>query len=163
MNSYARIGRIAAAALIAAVLLAGCSEKPESLVASARELLARNDRAGAMIQLRNALQKNSDLAEARFLLGESLLETGDLQGAEKELRKAAELQYPADEVVPPLARTLLARGEYKKLIVEFAVADVTSALSKADLQTTIGQARSGLGGAEGAAKAFAAALATQPG
>jgi len=163
MNGCMRICRNGAAALIAALLIAGCAEKPESLVASAKEHLGKNDRTAAMIQLRNALQKNSDLAEARFLLGESLLETGDLPGAEKELRKALELNYPVDQVVPPLARTLVARGEYKKVIDEFATADVTSRESKADLQTTIGQARSALGDVEGAAKAFAAALAAQPG
>ena len=79
------------------------------------------------------------------------------------MRKAAELQYPADQVVPPLARTLAARGEYKKVIDEFAKAEMTSRESKADLQTTIGQARSALGDGEGAGKAFAAALAAQPG
>ena len=79
MNGCMGICRNGAAVLIAAVLLAGCSEKPESLVASARELLARNDRAGAMIHLRNALQKNSDLAEARFLLGETLLDPSEFE------------------------------------------------------------------------------------
>ena len=87
-----------------------------------RSISRKNDRAGAVIQLRNALQKNPDLAEARFLLGKSLLETGDLPGAEKELRKAAELKYPADEVVPVLARLLVRRGEYKKALDEFGSA-----------------------------------------
>jgi len=96
MDRRTCICRNGAALLLAAVLIGGCAEKPEALVSSAKEMLKKNDRAGAVIQLRNALQKNSDLAEARFLLGTSLLETGDLPGAEKELRKAAELGYSAD-------------------------------------------------------------------
>ena len=53
---------------------------PDALVASAKEYLAKNDRNAAVIQLKNALQKNPDLAEARFLLGKALLETGEIAG-----------------------------------------------------------------------------------
>ena len=66
-------------------------DNPEKLVASAKESLAKNDRSAAVIQLKNALQKNPDLGEARLLLGKALLEQGDLAAAEKELRRAREL------------------------------------------------------------------------
>src|SRR5438552_2898200 len=166
MDRRTCFGRKGAALLLAAVLIAGCAEKPESLVSSAKQMLSKNDRAGAVIQLRNALQKNPDLAEARFLLGTSLLETGDLPGAEKELRKAAELGYAADEVSPLLARLLVRRGEYKKAVDEFggaaAGAAVGAAASKAELQTTLAQAHMGLGNTGAARNALAVALAAKP-
>ena len=109
-----------AIALFAAVFMVGCaSEKPEALVASAKEYLARNDRNAAVIQLKNALQKNPDLAEARFLLGKALLENGDVAAADKELNKANELRYPFDQLAPVLARSILARGDAKKVIGDF--------------------------------------------
>ena len=89
----------AALAVLAAVFLVGCApDKPEALVASAKEYLARNDRNAAVIQLKNALQKDPDNAEARFLLGKALLENGELAAAEKELNKANELRYPLDQL-----------------------------------------------------------------
>ena len=106
MNSRRSIRGAVALALVAGVLVAGCGgDNPEAMVASAKEYLAKNDRSAATIQLKNALQKNPDSAEARFLLGRTLLETGDLLAAEKELRRAAELKYPYDQVAPPLARS----------------------------------------------------------
>ena len=106
------------------LLLTGCSgEKPEALVASAKGLLAKNDTNAAIIQLRNALQKNPDLAETRFLLGKAELETGDLAGAQKELRRALELKYSPDDVIPPLAEAMLRSGEFKKVIDEFGKAE----------------------------------------
>lgn len=154
----------AAVAALVAGILAGCGPStPEALVASAKEYLAKNDRNAAVIQLKTALQTNPDNAEARFLLGKALLDTGDIAAAEKELRKAAELKYPADQVAPALARAMLFRGANKNLLDEFAKADVTSPQSKADLQTTLGQAWFGLGNVEGARAAFAAAQAAIPG
>ena len=99
------------AALAAAFLVAGCGPStPEELLATAKQELAKNDGAAAVIHLRNALQKNPDLGEVRFLLGKALLENGELVAAEKELRKAVELKYPTDQAIPVLARAVLARS-----------------------------------------------------
>src|SRR3712207_677150 len=102
MRLSAGARRVAVAAFAAAVI-AGCGggSTPEAMLASGKDYLAKNDRSAAIIQLKNALQQNPKLAEARFLLGKTLLDTGDIPGGEKELRKALELNYPAEEAVPP--------------------------------------------------------------
>ena len=111
MKTLHPIHRFAALVVVVAGLAAGCGPStPEALVNSAKEYLAKNDRNAAVIQLKSALQKNPDYVEARFLLGKTLLEVGDLASAEKELRKAAELNYPVDKVAPALARSALHRG-----------------------------------------------------
>ena len=147
--------------VLTALLAAGCSQKPGALLASAKELLAKEDRPAAIIQLRNVLQKSPNLSEARFLLGKTLLETGDVQSAEKELRRARELDYPEDEIVPLLARALVARGDYKRAIDEFGDTKLASRESRADLQASLGKARLGLGDAGAAKTSFEAALSTQ--
>ncbi|HET7031573.1 MAG TPA: XrtA/PEP-CTERM system TPR-repeat protein PrsT, partial [Casimicrobiaceae bacterium] len=155
---------LAALAAIAVLLLAGCGPRtPDALVASAKEYLAKGDRNAAVVQLKSALQQKPDYAEARFLLGKSLLETGDVLGAEKELQRAAELQYPSDQVAPPLARAMLLRGAGKQVIDQFGKAELNSPQSKAELQTTLGQAFLGAGNVDGARNAFAAAQAAVPG
>src|SRR5574340_1089171 len=84
----------AAAALISALALAGCSgESPDALMASAKDHLAKNERAEAVIQLKDVLQQTPDSAEARFLLGKVLLESGDAAGAAVELRRARSLGF----------------------------------------------------------------------
>ena len=157
--------RIAAAAwmVFAAVLLAGCGEKPEGLVAAAKESLAKHDRNAAIIHLKNALQINPDLGEARLLLGKSQLEAGEIVAAERDLRKARELKMPDEQVVPPLARALLARGAVKEVIDEFGNADVPTPEARADLATTVAQAQMATGNLDAARAGFAAALQAVPG
>src|SRR5437868_14092210 len=90
------------------VLLAACGgDSPESLVKSARDYLAKGDSSAAVIQLRNALQKSSNNAEARYLLGTILVERRDSAGAVKELRMALQLGYPPEQTLPALARALI--------------------------------------------------------
>jgi len=48
-------------ALLLALLLAACSQKPEAMLKSANEFLAKNDAKSAVIQVKNALQVNPDL------------------------------------------------------------------------------------------------------
>jgi len=125
--------------------------------------MAKNDTKAAVIQLKNALQGNPSLAEARFLLGKALLESGDPTSAEVELRKAIDLKYSADQVIPLLARTLLMLGQPKKVIDDLAATPLTEAEGKAGLQTYLGQAYLMTGKADEAKKAYAAALTASPG
>ena len=110
-----------AGGLAFSLLVAGCGGgSTDSMLKSAKEYVAKNDNKAAVIQLKNAIQKTPDSAEARFLLGSVLLKTGDVAGAEVELRKALDLKYSPDSVIPEIARTMLAQGQFKKLTDEFA-------------------------------------------
>ena len=149
--------------LLLTLLLAACGgDSPESLITSSKAYLTKNDTKAAVIQLKNALQQNPKLAEARFLLGSALLESGDIAGAEVELRKALELKHPADEVVPVLARTLLAGGKAKKLLEEFGKTKLAAGEPLAALNISLAAANASLGNRDTARELLAEALATKP-
>lgn len=149
--------------LLLTLILSACGgDSPESMIASSKDFLAKNDSKAAVIQLKNALQQNPNLAEARFLLGSALLENGDPAGAEVELRRALELKYPLDAVAPLIARTLLLRGQAKVLVEEFGSMELTSKQSKAALATTLSAANSSLGKIEKAKALLEEALASDP-
>ncbi len=163
-NSMHTLRQATASALLVTLLLIGCGgENPTALLSSAKESLLKNDHKTAVIQLKNALQKDPQLAEARFLLAKALLEGSDPTGAEVELRKAKDLNYPADEVVPLLARTLLMLGQPEKVTGELAKAELTTPAAKSALQTSIGQAYVMQGKPDQAEAAYAASLAAEPG
>lgn len=164
MTTRKSMCRTALSTLAVALILAGCGgETPESMVASAKGYLEKDDTKAAVIQLKNALQSNPDLAEARFLLGKAMLESGNPTAAEVELRKATELKYPADQLVPLMARTLLMLGQTQKITDELAKTELTAPESKADLLTTVGQANLAAGKVDAAQAAFDAAVVAVPG
>jgi putative PEP-CTERM system TPR-repeat lipoprotein len=108
-------------ALMLLTALTACGQRSEQdLLAAAQQRMEQKDGAGAVIELKNLLQKNPDNAQGRHLLGKALLQAGDLAGAEIELRRAWELGAPRDELAPLLAQTLLNSGQSRKLISEFA-------------------------------------------
>ncbi|PHV13361.1 XrtA/PEP-CTERM system TPR-repeat protein PrsT [Chitinimonas sp. BJB300] len=152
-----------ASALLLSLLLLGCSkENSEVMLTSAKTYLAQNDNKAALIQLKNALQIDPNIPEARFLLGKALLESDDPRAAEVELRKAKELNYSAEQTMPMLARALLAQGSAKKLTDEMANVQLANAESKAELHTTVGRAYLAQEKSDLAAAAFKAALDAKP-
>lgn len=149
--------------LLMSLLLAACSDKPETMIASAKNYLAKNDSKAAVIQIKNALQSKPDLPEARFLLGKVLLDSGDAVAAETELRKAYDLKYAQDLVVPSLASALLAQRQAKQLIEEFSGTELGQGGARASLQMSLASAYAMQGKGELAQNALKAALLADPG
>ena len=148
---------------LGAALLAGCGgEQPAALLASAKSYLAKKDERAAVIQLKSALQKEPDLAEARFLLGRTLLQGGDPVGAEIELRKALALKYPASEVVPLLVRSLVSQGKSQLAIKEFGLTVLGDPAGNAELKAALATAYLAQGDRDKAQSALNDALRATP-
>jgi putative PEP-CTERM system TPR-repeat lipoprotein len=149
--------------VLAAFALVGCAdESPEKRIASANEYLQKNDTKSAVIEIKNALQKNPDSGEARFLLGSTLLKEGNPVAAEVELRKAQAAKFPEVQVVPELARAMLMLGQAKKVVDEFGQARLGTPTADAKLQTLLAAAYGALGKPDQAQAALTAALAADP-
>jgi putative PEP-CTERM system TPR-repeat lipoprotein len=132
---------VLAATLASALLAAACSDSsPQSHLASAKQYLYKRQLPAAMIELRSALQRDPHMAEARFLFGKLLLESGEAGAATIELRKARDLKHPDVEVVPLLARSLLLQRQYKALSEQFGDMTWPDARATADLKTTLATA-----------------------
>ena len=151
-----------AALSLVIVLLASCGDSPDTLVRSAHEYMAKGESNAALIQLRNALKKSPNNAEARYLLGTLLSDRRDPAGAVKELRTALQLGYPADQILPALARALIDDGSAKDLVAEFGNETLANADAQAAFKTIIGNALMELGKPKEAEAAFATALAAKP-
>jgi putative PEP-CTERM system TPR-repeat lipoprotein len=138
--------------------LVACSkmQSSEALVSEAKEYLRKGDNKAAVIQLKNALQKNPDDAEARYLLGNIYNDIGDPLSAEKELRKALSLGVNRDKVTLNLGKALLMQGQYQKVLDE--TSQVAATKSDAELSTLRGNAYLALGKLADAKASFDRAL-----
>ncbi|RLA39349.1 MAG: PEP-CTERM system TPR-repeat protein PrsT, partial [Gammaproteobacteria bacterium] len=76
---------------------------------------SRKEYAQTAIQLKNALQLNPEFADARFLLGETLLELSDFLGAQKEFEKALVLGVSRVRVEPKLVAAYYGSGNFQKI------------------------------------------------
>ncbi|MCP3869301.1 MAG: PEP-CTERM system TPR-repeat protein PrsT [Gammaproteobacteria bacterium] len=109
-------------AVFAVVLSAGIAacnstdSNPEESIERAKVFLDEGEYRSAVIELKKALQQDSNNSETRWLLGKVYLDTGDFVSAEKEMLRAVELGIVEDSVVIPLARALLAQGKYQAVI-----------------------------------------------
>ena len=161
MSTFSRIPTVAVLGL--SLLLAACAgDSTDELIKSARAYLAKNDGKAAIVQLKNVLQLKPDSAEARFLLGKALLDADDPVSASVELRKALDLNQPALQVAPLLARSLLAEGQYQKLVDQFAEVDLPEPAAVADLKSSVATAYAALGKPEKSRTAVAVALQAVP-
>ena len=159
-------------ALAVTLTLLGCSgPSAEEHVRRARSQHEKGETQAALIELKNALQKAPNNAEARQLAGLLYLEVGDGPAAEKELKSAERLGVPEAARRVPLTRAALLQGRYQ-YIVQAAIEDAArgktgsddlSAEDAATLDALRGAAYAGLGNIEQARRLFDAALARQPG
>ncbi|MBL8352931.1 MAG: PEP-CTERM system TPR-repeat protein PrsT [Burkholderiaceae bacterium] len=163
-KTFSRFIPVAAAALVLSAALAGCGSGSEGeSIGKAKAYLEKRDDKAAIIELKDALQKNPSQAEARYLLGSALLRAGDAVASEVELRKALDAKHPAEFVVPELARAMQSLGQAKKVVDEFGNARFNKPAADASLQTTLAWAYRALGKPEESSAALGAALTADPG
>ncbi len=150
---------------LASLGLAGCRSggSQEDLTTSARAYLEKRDQRSAIIQLKNVLGQNPDSVEARALLGKALLLDGEPAAAAVELRKAQDLKAPDNQVVPDLARAMLATGEEAKLIEQFGTVKLSDPAAAADVLVTVATAHALQNNGEKALESATAALQAKPG
>lgn len=93
------------------------SDAPNSNhLAKAKEYIAAADDRSAEIELKNALRIDGAQPEARLLLGKIYLDRDDNPAAEKELLRAQELGWAAQDVNPALGKALLAQGKTREVL-----------------------------------------------
>jgi putative PEP-CTERM system TPR-repeat lipoprotein len=131
-------------------------------LASARAEIAKKDVDAARISLKNALQQEPGNAEARFLLGQVLLESGDAVGAELELRRALEQRHPEAKVLPLLVTAMLAQNKAPVLLQQFGKTRLEDAEADARVQTLLASAEALSGDLTAAATRVDAVLAARP-
>ncbi|MGE5028113.1 MAG: XrtA/PEP-CTERM system TPR-repeat protein PrsT [Betaproteobacteria bacterium] len=154
---------IASAVGLALLATAGCDWKDASgYLAEARQYQQKGDSKAAVIQLKNALQKDPNNGEARYLLGVIYNDTGDGLSAEKELRKALGLHMDAARVMPALGRSLLLQGAFEKVLEEIKPAAGGKGAGVAEMLTLRGNANLSLGRLQDAKTAFGQALEASP-
>lgn len=146
------------------VLLTACgssSSDPRALIAKAQEHRAKNNHKAAIIELKNALQKNANNAEARYLLGMSYYDTRDYRSAEQELRRALELSYERGKVLPMLGKSLLALGEFEKVLDQVPAEEQATNNVQAEVLSIRGRAQLALRQPVKARESFEQALGKQ--
>ncbi len=76
----------------------------------------RNDVGGAIVQAKNAIQKDPGLLPAHLLLGKALLRDGQAAAAQAEFEAALKLGVSLSEVALPYGQALMMYGDTEKLL-----------------------------------------------
>ena len=118
---------MAAAGIVILVSLSALAQNAESarFYEDALARFEKNDVAGAIIQLKNALQKDPSMLAAHVLLGKALLRNGEAPAAEAAFDQALALGVDRSEVITLLAQALSAQGKYDVLLERVTPAGVS--------------------------------------
>ncbi|MBA2690011.1 MAG: PEP-CTERM system TPR-repeat protein PrsT [Burkholderiales bacterium] len=113
-------------------------------VQRAKQFQDKGDRKAAVIELKNALQKNANNAEARWLLGDIYANEGLGKEAEKELNLARQLGISSETLKMPLGLALLQEKEYGRVLKEIEPGPASSKANTAKILVIRAQAQIGL-------------------
>ena len=143
-KSSAFSGVTFAAMLSVGVLLSACdtSEKLtlEERMQRAVEQQYSGNMDAAVIELKNALRDYPDSADARFLLGQILIEEENGSGAEIELKKAIDAGKSEHLVLPHLASSWLLQRKFDEVLEKITLDPNDSLLDQITKRNLIGQA-----------------------
>ena len=153
-------------ATLSASILPGCDKlshaTPEDRIERAKALQAKGDLKSSIIELKSAIQKDPNNPQARWLLGQIYLKTGQGAEAEKELKQARSLGVGAESLKPQIGEALILQNEYKRLLDEISLTGNESAVNKTKILYVRGYALTGLGKWDEGCGLFKQALSVDP-
>ncbi|WP_300759605.1 XrtA/PEP-CTERM system TPR-repeat protein PrsT, partial [Janthinobacterium sp.] len=163
--SHRILPAMALCAILLPSLLTAChgTQSSDSLLADAQQYRQKGEARAAIIQLKNVLQKDPENSQARLLLGDIYIETGEVLSAEKELRKARTLGAPAGQVMPLLGKAWLMQGQFDKVLSDLPDETAQPQSSPQSILSLRGQALLSLGRQDEARALFTRMLQAQPG
>lgn len=140
------------AAIAASPAFAATSPAASKYYEDALQRFDKKDYAGAIVQLKNALQVDKNSLPVHLLLGKALLEQNQPSAAEAALMEALRLGASREEVVLPLARALAASGRSRQLLDDerFAEKDLSAStrfellMLKASAADDVGDSRAAM-------------------
>lgn len=137
-------GRVMLCCVLSALLfVSGCGKQSFTdveYVQKAQDSIDKGKLRDAVIYLKNALQKNPDNTQARWLLGNSYLKIHSGFAAEKELLRARNLGMSEAALIVPLAEAYLMEGKYDKVISLTAKPPALDAIHLSKVLAVRGQA-----------------------
>lgn len=149
--------------LLVSLPLAGCGKpSPDELMQQVRAHVGKGEKKAAIIELKNLLADNPEHAQARLMLGQLYLETGELDAATIELNKAVERGADKIATTVMLAKAQLARGEAAKLLATLDPQRLPEAATSPQLIVLRAEALAASGKPDAAAAAYREALQRDP-
>lgn len=134
--------------LILLLGLGGCERlrnyTDQEYVQRAKDFQAKGNAQAAVIELKNALNKNGNNAEARWLLGEAYLDIEEGAQAEKELKRARDLGINPETLMVSLGRAYLLQGRFREALTEIKPGAQASTRARAQILKLHGDAQVGL-------------------
>jgi len=110
--------RIIFTVVLLVFLFSTCSQSPtpQEFYAKAQTYNEQGKLKAAIISLKNAIQAKPDYLEARLLLGEIYLKSGNGESAEKEFNQAIALSKPSPQLQVNLMQALLLQEKYQAIV-----------------------------------------------
>jgi putative PEP-CTERM system TPR-repeat lipoprotein len=136
-------------AMLAAPVLSGCNPDSnltaQERVQRAKDFESKGDLKASVIELKNALQKSPDDAQARWLLGLIYLKQNQGSDAETQLNRAVQLGISPESVRIPLARAWLLKDDYNQVLEKLQLTGKETPKIQAQIFEMRGNALMGLG------------------
>jgi putative PEP-CTERM system TPR-repeat lipoprotein len=102
--------------VVALGVLSGCGKQTsDQYMKEAEQYVAENNPAAAIVALKNAVQLEPKLAQARFELGLLYIQQKQFESAEKELNRALEYGFESSKVLPLLTQAYQQTGAYSAI------------------------------------------------
>lgn len=139
---------------------AAVNEASQRFFESGKAELAKGNLAAAIIEFRNAIQRDPENVAARLELGKAQFQAGDIPSAEKELRIAHE-RAPSDETEVLLGEVLMRQGRLDEALKLISVDALTPAM-QVRKHLTRGSVQLGLNKVDDAEASFKAAKKLDP-